>query len=153
MADTASSGNTRLLPGPEDEGWAKASKYCEEATRSATLDPKKYGHMNPDDIKKRAEEVWPSIQQGIPDAVGYYWLMDLTLDDSKPTLVFVNDGKVWMFGGSRIPTPRADKLWFQGGIVPPFPTRDYLRDGRYFTQAIPGESGRWEELPQAVEHS
>ena len=124
----------------EDSAWDKARGYCTTATLEVKIDPENYAHMNPETLAKIAKAVWPPCTQGIPENVGYYWVMDLALNQPLPTLCFVNDGKVWTFGGARIPNPQADKMWFQGGIVPPFPTRDYQRDGRYFTQALPGKS-------------
>ena len=94
--------------------------------------------MNPMDLIKKGQEVYPPCLEGIPETVGYYWAMDIALDNPSPTLCFVNDGKVWTFGGARIPKPQANKLWFQGGIVPPFVTRDYLRTGRYFEDPVMG---------------
>lgn len=126
----------------EEKKYDKARKYAITAGEEAKINPDSYGHMNPHEIRAKSHSVWPTLEIGIPELVGYYWCVDdLDRDWPKVTLVFVNDGKVWTFGGTRIPNPQAEKMWFQNGIVPPFPTADFKRDGRYFTTTLPGEGG------------
>jgi hypothetical protein len=121
--------------------WDAARDYCKSKSLQARIDPDNYYHQNPFEIMKKITALHPPLIRGIPDSVGYYWFMDMNVDNPNPTLVFVNDGKVWAFGGARIPTPKADKMWFQGGIIPPFSTEDFKRDGRYFVTTLPGEPG------------
>jgi hypothetical protein len=81
---------------------------------------------DPFDTMKEISLTHPSLRQGIPDRVGYFWCVEsLDPDWPKVSLVLVKDGKVFTFGGKRIPNPKADKMYYQDGIVPPYPTADY----------------------------